>query len=172
MKWLRFPRILGVVVCLYLIAMSVVFGKLSTQSYRFLHGAAPVQGVVVALIPQATAGSSRTPIVRPGRTVPLAPTVEYVVEGKTYDYTAAHGRYRQPLRVGDKVTVLYDPTDPSRARLRGEGQILVPLITSGFVTCALMVGALLFLTRHHGQPRRSRTPEDSRNDPPPAPLRA
>jgi hypothetical protein len=55
------------------------------------------------------------------------------------------------------VTVLYDPTDPARARIRGEGSLLVPLITSGFVTSALAVGAVLFLTRKIGTEQRSRS---------------
>jgi hypothetical protein len=53
--------------------------------------------------------------------------------------------------------VLYDPTDPRRARIRGEGSILVPLITSGFVTAALAVGVVLFLTRNIGAEQRSRS---------------
>ena len=40
MKWLRFPRTLGIAVCLYLVGMSVVFGLLSSQNYRFMHAAA------------------------------------------------------------------------------------------------------------------------------------
>ena len=156
MRWLRFPRILGIVVCLYLVGMSVVFGNLSTQSYRFVRGAQATTGTVIALLPTPTAGSSRTPPNRPGRLIPTAPKVRYSVGGKTYEYVAAHGRYRQPLRVGDQVTVLYDPTDPARARIRGEGSLLVPLITSGFVTSALAVGAVLFLTRNIGAKQRSR----------------
>jgi hypothetical protein len=136
--------------------MSVVFGNLSTQSYRFVRGAQATTGTVTALLPTPTAGSSRTPPNRPGRLIPTAPKVRYSVGGKSYEYAAAHGRYRQPLRVGDRVTVLYDPTNPAHARIRGEGSVLVPLITSGFVTSALAVGAVLFLTRKIGAEQRSR----------------
>jgi hypothetical protein len=142
------------VVCLYLIGMSLVFGNLSTKSYRFVHNAQATTGTVVALLPTPTAGSSRTPTNRPGRLMPTAPKVRYVVGGKSYEYVAAHGRYRQPLHVGDQVTVLYDPDDPGRARLRGEGSLLIPLITAGFLTCALAVAALLFATRNTGVQRR------------------
>ena len=123
MKWLRFPRTLGIVVCLYLVGMSVVFGLLSSQNYRFIHSARTVPGTVIALVARAPIGSTRDPQLD-ARMVSRAPTVRYVVNGATYEYTAAHGRYRQPLRVGETVTVLYDPDDPAVARIRGEGRVL------------------------------------------------
>jgi len=46
------------------------------------------------------------------------------------------------------VTVLYDPDHPEDARLRGEGRIMLPLITAGFATGAVVVGAVLYLSRH------------------------
>lgn len=157
---------MGIVVCLYLIGMSLVFGNLSTQSYRFVRGAQATTGTVIALLPTPTAGSSRTPINRPGRLVPTAPQVRYTVAGKTYEYVAAHGRYRQPLHVGDQVTVLYDPKNPARARLRGEGSLLAPLITSGFATCAVGVAVVLFLTRNVGVvPQSSRIAEEAGDEP-------
>ena len=121
MKWLRFPRILGIVVCLYLVGMSVVFGVLSRQNYEFVHTASQADGTVVALVPRAPIGSTREPRANAPR-VSLAPTVRYVVNGQTYTYTAAHGKFRQPLRPGDTVTVLYSPQNPRIARLKGEGQ--------------------------------------------------
>jgi hypothetical protein len=151
-KWLRFPRILGIVVCLYLVGMSVVFGVLSRQNYQFVHTAAQTDGTVIALVPRAPIGSTREPRAT-GPRVSLAPTVRYVVNGQTYTYTAAHGRFRQPLRQGGTVTVLYNPQDPKIARLKGEGQILIPVITSGFVAAAVLVAIVLFRTRSLGDPR-------------------
>ncbi len=156
MKWLRFPRVLGVVVCLYLLAMAALFGFLSTQSLRFVHNATATQGTVVGLEVKRTAGSQRRPDLH-SPNPPTAPKVTYVVAGKTYTYVAAHGRRRQPLAVGDHVTVLYDPSNPARARLRGEGRILVPLITSGFATAAVGVGVIVFLTRN-SHPSQTQAP--------------
>lgn len=153
MKWLRFPRILGVIVSLYLVAMSVLFGYLSIGSYRFVHNAAETTGTVVSLEVRRSAGSQRDPNPQ-GHNIPLAPKVSYIVDGKTYFYTAAHGRVHQPSKVGDTVTVLYDPADPEQAQLRGEGRIMIPLITSAFVTTALVLGVVLYLTRN-GRPRQS-----------------
>jgi hypothetical protein len=152
MKWLRFPRVLGVVVCLYLLGLTALFGYLSTESFRFVSNATATTGKVVQLEVRRPVGSQRQPNPR-SRNVPLAPKVEYVVAGKTYTYVAAHGRYHQRLAVGDEVTVLYDPSDPQSARLQGEGRVLVPLITSGFATSAVVLGAVLYLTRNGYAPR-------------------
>ncbi len=117
-KWLRFPRVLGVVVCLNLVGMSVVFGVLSRQNYQFVHTAAQTEGTVVVLVPRAPIGSTREPRAN-ARRPSLAPTVRYVANGQTYTYTAAHGKFRQTLQPGDTVTVLYNPADPAVARLKG-----------------------------------------------------
>lgn len=155
MKWLRFPRIVGVAACLYLLGMAVLFGFLSTASFRFVNNATATEGTVISLVVKRPAGSQRDPDPR-SRNVPLAPKVTYVVDGKTYSYVAAHGRYRQRLAVGDHVTVLYDPSSPGQARLKGEGRVLIPLITSAFATTAVGLGVLLFLTRNgmHGTRQR------------------
>lgn len=148
-KWVRFPRVIGLLICVYLVAMTVFFGYQTTLRFRFVNNAQPVTGEVVALTARPLAGSTRMP--NGGqRRVPLAPKVRYVVAGKTYEYTASHGTMGQRLQVGDKVTVLYDPADPAQARLRGEGRILIPLITAGFGTTAIAVAAILILTRRVG----------------------
>jgi hypothetical protein len=40
--------------------------------------------------------------------------------------------------------------------------VMIPLITSGFVTAALAVGVVLFLTRNIGTEQRSRSAPDQR----------
>lgn len=144
-RWLRFPRLLGVVACAYLMALAVLFGYLSIQNYRFVHNAAHVTGTVVSMEARPPAGSTRSL-----RDATRAPRVRYEVGGKPFFYTAAHGTYRPRHRVGDSVDVLYDRADPGKARLRGEGRLMVPLITSGFATAALLVGFVLFRTRNLG----------------------
>ncbi len=164
---------MGIVVCLYLIGMSVVFGLLSEQSYDFLRTARTTSGTVIALVPRAPVGSTREP--RSGRTMSLAPEVSYQVGGQTYTYTAAHGRFRQPLKVGDTVAVLYDPSAPDLARMQGEGRVLVPAITATFIGCAVLVAAILVRTRNVGAPRSpQQTPGSSGgpgNDPSSHPRR-
>jgi hypothetical protein len=126
--------------------MSVLFGYLSSESYRFVHNATETEGTVINLVVKSPAGSQRQPNPR-ARNIPVAPVVRYTVNGKSYTYVAAHGRYHERLKVGDPVTILYDPSNPAVARLRGEGKFLIPLITSGFVTAVLVLGGVLYLTR-------------------------
>lgn len=145
MRWLRFPRLLGIAACVYLLALASVFGYLSIENYRFVHSAARTVGTVTSLDPRPPAGSTRTL-----RDTTRAPKVRYTVAGQTYYYTAAHGTYRPRHRVGDSIEVLYDPASPKDARLRGEGRLMIPLITSGFATAALIVGFVLFRTRNLG----------------------
>ncbi|MCW2811633.1 MAG: hypothetical protein JWP61_2091 [Friedmanniella sp.] len=162
MSWLRFPRVLGIIVCLYLVAMSVLFGLFSNQNYRFVNHAAETRGTVVELVARAPVGSTRGPRYDDGQSVSLAPKVRYEVAATTYEYVAAHGRFHQPLRVGDTVTVLYDPAVPSLARLKGEGSVLVPLITTGFVAAAVLVAAILFRTRRRSTSRAHPSVQEAR----------
>lgn len=150
MTWLRFPRVLGLGVAVYLLAMGLLFAGFSDRNAAFVRGAATTTGTVVALVPRAAAGSTREPSPTV-RTMPTAPTVRYTVAGRTYTYTAAHGRYRQRLRVGDLVPVRYLPTDPGQARLEGEDRVLIPLLAIAFALAALGVLVLLVLTRRLGR---------------------
>ena len=157
----RFPRTIGLLAALYLVAMAVVFALLSAQNMEFMRTASRTEGTVVALVARAPLGSTRE--AQPdARTPSLAPEVTYVVDGRTYDYVAAHGRYRQRLQVGDRVTVLYAPTDPSSARLRGEGQDSGPVVSAGFGLTAVLLVVVIVRLRRRPDPLR----------PGPAPARA
>ena len=151
----RFSRVLGGIAMVYLLGMAVVFGLLSMQSSVFVREARETPGTVVALVPRAPLGSTREPT-EDARTPSLAPKVTYTVDGRGYTYTAAHGRYRQRLQVGDTVSVLYAPQDPAQARLRGEGRAVGPLVSVGFALGAVLVGVVLFRTRS-----RRRRPRDA-----------
>ena len=102
-----------------------------------------------ACVSSAPLGSTREPRAGERRTS-LAPTVQYQVSGKTYTYTAAQGHFRQTVKIGDHLTVLCDPKDPADAQLKGEGRLLVPVITAGFAISALLVAFILFRTRNLG----------------------
>lgn len=141
---------------LYLVAMAVVFALLSEQNADFNRTASRTEGTVVALVARAPLGSTRES--RPDARAPsLAPKVTYVVDGQTYTYVAAHGRYRQRLQVGDKVTVMYASDDPASARLRGEGQDLGPVISIGFGLAAVLVVLVLVRLRRRRKPSGTRT---------------
>lgn len=157
MKWLRFPRLLGVIAVVYLLGMTAVFASLSAQSASFDRTASQTTGTVVALVPRAPLGSTREPRAD-ARRVSLAPEVTYTVDGQEHHYTAAHGRYRQKLVVGDRVTVLYAPDDAANARLRGEGRAVGPVITVAFAAGAIGVLVLLVGTRRWGPTTDRRAP--------------
>ena len=165
MRWVRFPRVLGLVVCLYLFGMAVLFGYLASQHYAFVHNAHRVQGTVVSLERRPPAGATQMP-----RTPTYAPKVSYVVNGTTYSYTAAHGSYRTDrYQVGESVVVLFNPARPEQAQLLGEGRLMLPLITAAFATIALLLAFVLLRTRNLGLPPRAGTqraePEQARGVP-------
>ncbi len=147
-QWLRFPRVVGVIAVVYFVVVAGYFAFETTRRAQFASDAEVANGVVVALEPRPIAGSTRVPT--GGVDVPLAPQVRYVVGGQTFLYTASHGMIGSTIKVGDAVEVLYDPTNPHRAHLRGEGQILLPVITAGFGTVTLTLVAVLVLTRNRG----------------------
>ena len=150
----RFPRTVGVLAAVYLAAMSIVFALLSAQNADFVRTAGRTEGTVVALVARAPLGSTRE--AQPdARTPSLAPKVGYVVDGRTYEYVAAHGRYRQRLQVGDRVTVLYAPSAPGTARLRGEGQDSGPFVSAGFGLAAVLLVLVLVRPRRRGPASRA-----------------
>lgn len=151
----RFPQVVGVVAVVYLAVMAVVFALLSVQDADFVRTATQTQGTVVALVARAPVGSARDARTDT-RTPSLAPKVTYEVEGRTYTYVAAHGRYRQRLRVGDHVTVLYASGDPVSARLRGEGQNLGPAVSAGFGAVAVVLALVLLRFRRRGAGSRTK----------------
>ena len=152
----------------YLAAMSVVFGLLSAQNADFVRTAHHTEGTIVALVARAPLGSTRD--AQPDtRTPSLAPKVSYVVDGRTYVYVAEHGRYRQRLQVGDRVTVLYAPSDPTSARLRGEGMDSGPVVSAGFALAAVLLVLVILRLRRRPGPTRAGSGA-ARAGAPPAPA--
>ncbi|MGI3784489.1 MAG: DUF3592 domain-containing protein [Janthinobacterium lividum] len=164
----RFSQTVGILAAVYLAAMAVVFALLSAQNADFVRTASRTEGTVVALVARAPLGSTRD--AQPdARTPSLAPKVTYVVDGRTYDYVAAHGRYRQRIQVGDRVTVLYSPSDPSSARLRGEGMDSGPVVSAGFGLAAVLL--VLVIVRPRRRSAAPRTPAGpARASAPPVPV--
>ena len=146
----------GVIVVVYFLVVTAYFAYETVRAGQFVENATPVNGIVVALEPRPIAGTTR--VQASGTDLPLAPQVRYVVNGRTYLYTASHGVVGSQLKVGDAIEVLYDPSNPEQARLRGEGRILLPLITAGFGTAAVVLSIVLILTRTRGNGSLHATP--------------
>ncbi len=154
-KWFRFPRLIGVVVAVYMVAIALLFARLSMDNHAFRGNATSTEGTVVALVPRAFSGSPR--VVRQGRGVPLAPQIQYAVAGTTYTYTPSQGSYKPRVAVGDHLTILYDPDNPGdSAQLKGEGRVLLPVVTVGFGLVAVGVVIVLVRTRRIGANAGSR----------------
>lgn len=147
-RWLVFPRVLGIALALYLAGMTGLFGYFASENTEFTNSASSVEGVVIALQPRPLPGSSHQPSTSQ-RNVPYAPVVSYQVGGHTYTYTPSHGRYGLTEKVGDHATVLYDPANPSVARLRGEGRILMPVLPIAFGLATAAVVVALVATRSY-----------------------
>ncbi len=157
-KWFRFPRLIGIVVAVYLVAITILFARLTVDNRDFRVDAATTQGTVVALVPKTFTGSPRGLRRRDG--VPLAPVISFTVAGMGYTYAPSQGSYRPRIAVGDHVTILYDPADPGEtAQVKGEGRVTLPLITVGFGLLFVAVVVVLIRTRRAGirPPDRRRT---------------
>ena len=169
MKWFRFPRLIGVVVAVYLVAITILFARLSMDNHTFRGGAASTQGTVVALVPKTFTGSPRG--LRRHDGVPLAPVISFTVAGMSYDYEPSQGSYKPRIAIGDRVTILYDPDNPGdTAQVKGEGRVLLPVITVGFGLISLGVVVVLIRTRRFGsgppaRPSAGRRPAGQRSPP-------
>ncbi len=100
------------------IFLSVGFG-LGISNVRFASGAKRTDGVVVDLV-WRSGGKGRPS---------AAPVVSYEVDGKAYQFTSGTASRPPSYDVGEKVGVLYDPEDPSDAKLDGFWELyMLPFI--------------------------------------------
>lgn len=156
MKWFRFPRLIGVVVAVYMVAITILFARLSMDNHTFRGDAASTQGTVVALVPKTFTGSPRG--LRRHDGVPLAPVISFTADGMSYRYTPSQGSYKQRIAIGDRVTILYNPQNPGdTAQVKGEGRVLLPVITVGFGLISIGLVVMLIRTRRLGSGSAPRT---------------
>jgi hypothetical protein len=92
---------------------------------RFMSEAESVQGVV--------ANAERRPLGRRGRTYSV--TVRYEIDGKAYGRILSGGREFSSIRAGDKMTIYYRPSNPSRIVIRRSQGVL--LIAAGAIFTVL-----------------------------------
>lgn len=167
MTWLRYPRVLGVIACIFFlgVAATLVAGRWGDHEWTLT--AARTEGTVTQLVPRPFVGSQREPR---GSQVPVAPEVHYTVAGADYTYTPAHGEMRKRYPVGSHVTVLYDAADPGAARLMNEGRFGLTTLAALFVLLSAGTAVLLAATRkiNFVGPRPAVRPRDGAQ--PPAPV--
>lgn len=75
----------------------------------FVSDAKRADGVVIDLAWHSSGKSGMT----------AAPVVRYDVDGKAYEFTSSMSSKPPAYKVGEQVTVLYDPAEPSEGRLDG-----------------------------------------------------
>ena len=75
-----------------------------------------------------------------------SPIFEYVVDGKTYQYTSqTYTNAKQPYQVGDHETLLYDPQNPQNAREDKFSRLwLTPLLMCP-ASLAVVIGAIAIM---------------------------
>jgi hypothetical protein len=143
-KWLRFPRVLGIIACVFFLLVAAALVGAEWGDHRWAKDAGRTEGTVTQLVPRPFLGSQRQPR---GSQVPVAPEVSYSVDGVARTYTPAHGEMRRRYQVGGTVTVLYDRTDPTLVRLATEGRYGLVGLAAIFVLLSASTVALLIATR-------------------------
>ena len=88
---------------------------------RKLSGRQPADGQVIELVRE---------IVNPGSPGIYCPVVRFhTPNGVEYEFKSEHGSRPSMYKVGQKVTVLYDPADPEQADIRSAvGRWLAPAV--------------------------------------------
>jgi hypothetical protein len=126
------PRLLFGVGTVLLVGAAVA----AAFTARFIVNAERTEGTVIDLSRSEDSEGSVT----------YNPVVEFTVDGRSIQFTSSSGS-SSPPSVGDRVEVLYDPDDPSDARLSGFLDLwFFPLVAGALALVCGVVG-LVFLLR-------------------------
>lgn len=93
-----------------LIAVSIGYVNYNRLNDKWKNCTAETEGVVVDFKSKLSKSNSDKI---------LFPIVEYYVNGKGYRITSASGTNRQKLKVGDAVTIRYNPDRPKQLLIEG-----------------------------------------------------
>lgn len=113
-------------------------------SWALSSGGAAAAGKVVALKESPATQDSG---------VTYAPVIEYKVAGRSYTYTSPNSSHPPAYTVGERVTLLYDPADPGRARVDSWWELwLMPALLGGAaLVIAVVVNGLAFRAAVRGR---------------------
>jgi hypothetical protein len=122
----------------------VIGAAMLASRFRFRRRADTTQGTITALRAVATGGSEL------GTGLVYRPTVRFTTaDGETVEVESRTGTNPAPGKVGEAVTVRYDPADPRRFSItstsRASGCVAWALILFGaliFVVAALILAAI------------------------------
>lgn len=123
------------------LAFGTVAGVLAAGTAQFLAGAQPAEGVVTSL----DAKRVSTDDLRRER-YSYRPVVTFDAEGQEHTFTGRVGSDPPQYEVGEQVDVLYDPRDPSAARLASGFAYWFELIFGLVALVLVTVGGALIVT--------------------------
>ncbi|TXT37503.1 MAG: hypothetical protein FD138_645 [Planctomycetota bacterium] len=128
------PKVVAVVFSLIGSVFLMIGAGFGWSSYSLLAVAQRADGTVIRLVHQGG-----------GKRSGSAPVVEFHLDGNRHEFRSWLSTSPPQFDVGDKVTVLYDPTDPQRARIESFVTLwLFPTIFSGIGVVMLVVSGVLF----------------------------
>jgi hypothetical protein len=116
-----------------------------SNTSRFIAGAVEAEGKVIALDRSSSSSSSGS------RSTTYRPVVEFTSStGKRIEFTSNVGSSPPSHRVGEPVTVLYNPADPYRARIKSFFQLwfgFLIVFFLGLVFAAIGLGMIFVRSR-------------------------
>lgn len=148
----RVFSILGIAFCAVAAVMLILGAIFTVNTSLLLHNGVRTQARAVAVDTDSGDQITRRGVAKGGTTI-----FEYVVDGRTYKIYTADDR---PLShdVGDTVTIVYDPANPSRATWTGAGAFMITIPFASLFVAFGGVGLpfLVIGTRRVGRMRRLR----------------
>ena len=79
--------------------------------------------------------------------VSISPVVEYTVNGTRYEFIGKY--YSTNMKIGQDVTVLYNPDDPSVASIKS-GTFFAPIVTGALAVVFLIPAIVYFIIKSKG----------------------
>lgn len=140
---MRSPRKLGCAFALLPISaviLSIVSVWYAYSSWNFYSKGEKAQGTVVRLEEHYSSDSGNT----------YSPVYRYTVNGQEYEYESVNSSYPPSKEVGEVVTLLYDPNNPSKARENSIWELwLLPMILCpvSFMMIILSIGIPMLVRR-------------------------
>lgn len=129
-------------ICVAMLGGAYYYGR---TSWVLSSGGAKAGGKVVALKESPATHDSG---------VTYYPVIEYEVAGRSYTFTPSNSSNPPAYAVGERVALLYDPSDPGRARVDSWWELwLMPLALGGAAAVvAVVVNGLALRSAMRGQP--------------------
>lgn len=126
------------------LALSGIAGWLYFQQANLERNGLSTEGIVIGLAESSDSeGTTYAPIVR-FRTQ----------GGRAFEFQSNHYSYPPAYEIGQKITVLYPPEQPSQAVVKGEGNLLIivfGLVGMGELLIGAFIGLKNFSSRIYGE---------------------